>query len=1215
METVGARIRAARERAVFGQAELARAARISVNALWLIERGLREPRATTIRRIAAALAIDPHELVVGTSHAEVLSKEIDQPAEAPEASMAAPTPDAQPSPFASPRQGAVYRELLRFGPGPALFYLDACRLRQDPGDLTTVTHLVNHLLREVDSAIREILDTAVSRGAKLPERRNGACETGDNEGRHREVILNLMRALDINEDGPIGRAWLRLPGTKKVPGLARRAHRDSLSQPRPVTEEMRTFWDEMDQVFEVVLDGFNTKLLAESYAAMDELLTRTTPGPKTVKELMRRVPQNPVTLEYFCERAGVAWLTALESAGFFEYPESLDRDHGVGEVGPLWWAPSGYLARTAREFPDRSKQILRIINSLPDTVNYLVLLDCVNAALHFPGPVAAGLVPRIPAWLERADSMLLPHHISLLMERLAREGQPEAVEVARPLLTLVESPVSGRDISSAVSPRFETWEYRATVRERLPAVVLVAPLEALTMLLDVLDDAVHKTARTEDGTITPPPSHHWLEELDAAGSRIEGYEKPIELLADALRDAAITAVESGSVSLSEVVEMLEGRGVGVFRRLALVILHRHGDQAPDLVARYLTDRSLWDDPEYRHEYRLLLHHRFGDLNRARQQVVLKWIEVGPPRRLAENVYRRVHGREPTDDEVAEYAREWQVEKLGLIAEHLTGKWRRWYGLLADELGEPAIQLHRPPVEVRWGSESPLTPSAMAALSLDDLIEHLRTFRGTESLIGPNAEGLAATLQQLATAEPDRFAPVAERFTVVAPTYISALLSGLWDAGRQGHVFSWQRVVELCSWAARQREPGDESPTSPTGWMRRKVADLLVFGLAEGDAQIPINLREQVREALLPLLDDPDPSPDTEAEHARTAGWIERLALNSTRARALQAAIFYAWWVRSHAHPPVPQGLDGAPEAREVLDRHLSSEVEPSLAVHSIYGQWFPTLTVLDRTWAVQNIGRIFPSALSKENIWEAAWAAYLRYNGVYVDVFQLLIPQYQRAVERLGEVGDLEGDDRANVTGHLLGLYEHSYLDLHDETGLIDAVFVRAQPALRKHLLAERGRHLLNSTESLHRAQQQRLAELWEWRLDRLEDAGGSEDRQEVGAFGWWFASGKMDDEWAIKQLGRVLEITPHVELEERVVERLAALVTEFPEQCVLCLDFLVRAKSERDYLLQDWRDAARTIIAAGLAVDDEAIRATAISAVNLLVRLRHTEFLSLLQK
>jgi hypothetical protein len=94
-----------------------------------------------------------------------------------------------------------------------------------------------------------------------------------------------------------------------------------------------------------------------------------------------------------------------------------------------------------------------------------------------------------------------------------------------------------------------------------------------------------------------------------------------------------------------------------------------------------------------------------------------------------------------------------------------------------------------------------------------------------------------------------------------------------------------------------------------------------------------------------------------------------------------------------------------------------------------------------------------------------------------------------------------------------------------------------------------------------------------------------------------------------------VLEINPHIDLEERVVERLATLVNEFSEQCVLCLDFLVRATSERNYLLQDWKEAARRIIAAGLAAEDEAIRTTATTAVNLLVRLRNTEFLSLLQK
>ncbi len=63
MSDVGARIKAARERAVYGQAELARAAGITPNALWQIEKGLRDPRPATIRKLAEALGVPPHDLL------------------------------------------------------------------------------------------------------------------------------------------------------------------------------------------------------------------------------------------------------------------------------------------------------------------------------------------------------------------------------------------------------------------------------------------------------------------------------------------------------------------------------------------------------------------------------------------------------------------------------------------------------------------------------------------------------------------------------------------------------------------------------------------------------------------------------------------------------------------------------------------------------------------------------------------------------------------------------------------------------------------------------------------------------------------------------------------------------------------------------------------------------------------------------------------------
>jgi predicted transcriptional regulator len=55
-DTTGTRVRDARERRLVGQSELAREAGITQSALWHIEKGDRNPRPSTIRRLAEALS-------------------------------------------------------------------------------------------------------------------------------------------------------------------------------------------------------------------------------------------------------------------------------------------------------------------------------------------------------------------------------------------------------------------------------------------------------------------------------------------------------------------------------------------------------------------------------------------------------------------------------------------------------------------------------------------------------------------------------------------------------------------------------------------------------------------------------------------------------------------------------------------------------------------------------------------------------------------------------------------------------------------------------------------------------------------------------------------------------------------------------------------------------------------------------------------------------
>jgi hypothetical protein len=61
--------------------------------------------------------------------------------------------------LSDPRQTRTYERLARLvGPGPAAFFLDTCRLMDEGRPFRSTTHLVAHLLREIESALRDVLE-------------------------------------------------------------------------------------------------------------------------------------------------------------------------------------------------------------------------------------------------------------------------------------------------------------------------------------------------------------------------------------------------------------------------------------------------------------------------------------------------------------------------------------------------------------------------------------------------------------------------------------------------------------------------------------------------------------------------------------------------------------------------------------------------------------------------------------------------------------------------------------------------------------------------------------------------------------------------------------------------------------------------------------------------------------------------------------------------
>ena len=107
----------------------------------------------------------------------------------------------------------------------------------------------------------------------------------------------------------------------------------------------------------------------------------------------------------------------------------------------------------------------------------------------------------------------------------------------------------------------------------------------------------------------------------------------------------------------------------------------------------------------------------------------------------------------------------------------------------------------------------------------------------------------------------------------------------------------------------------------------------------------------------------------------------------------------------------------------------------------------------------------------------------------------------------------------------------------------------------------------------------ERLRNLWETRLSEVRSSPDQRElADEIGHFGWWFASAKFDDGWAIKQLVEALQVAGRAEPDHLVVERLAAVSKKMPLEAVQCLDYLVKG-DEKGWKLHGWLEGAKAIL------------------------------------
>jgi hypothetical protein len=304
------------------------------------------------------------------------------------------------------------------------------------------------------------------------------------------------------------------------------------------------------------------------------------------------------------------------------------------------------------------------------------------------------------------------------------------------------------------------------------------------------------------------------------------------------------------------------------------------------------------------------------------------------------------------------------------------------------------------------------------------------------------------------------------------------------------------------------------------------------------------------------------------------------------------------------------------EVRAVLDKHLQPEVEPSFAIRSVYGRWFPWLLFLDPVWARANTTRIFPTDEASKDLRDAAWKTYIVCCAPYDEAFAVLKDQYLEAIERIEirtEQGASRGAPDLRLAQHLMTEYWRGSLDEDDADGLLARFYAKADSTLLSRALDFIGTSLRNTQGTVPAELLQRLRKLWGARLDVVRAAGpSSPQKEELTAFGWWFASRKFPDIWSMDQVLEVLRIAGSIEPDHSVVERLSELAESMPAKAVECLALIVEGDKEGWGVLS-WRDHARTLLAAVIRSADTTARGNAIELILRLGRRGYPEFRDLL--
>jgi hypothetical protein len=1126
------------------------------------------------------------------------------------------------------RQALIFERLGRLvSPSIAAFYHDACRHMVIKPPFATTTNIVGHLLREIESSLHDVLEPITGQAArdKFCKKCIQECEQKNNK--HKEKIKTVIETLKLPDE--IAKAWLSIPGKK---GLQKYAHRSGLNQARTVDDEFEQFWQQMQIILRSVLDNFESQYI-QIFQKLDELAKKAIPNKKDAAFFCEKIPNNTIAhAHFFNQLDNKVWLHLLKGRGVFKNipgPEVITLEDGATVLGRCSWPAASYLEKMAIVNPVTVTEIMRELPSIdsPDIKSSLL-----SIVAKLPRENRIQLMLQIKEWMKSEQyilqSILIEPSVEIINKFIEENDSENAFDMVGVILEIMpdsmfdakHSKNDGHMFKSKPETRLEKWHYNQFLKKEFQKFVSLDPKRSFDLLCDLLSAYLqYERSGMEEAQDEAYFEDHSYVSRPSIGEHEQNrtYEDVEDALIDAIRDTGMILVRKTPKILAVLISELEDRKWTIFRRIAIHITSEFPKNNKKLVVKYLLNETLFDNSHVEHEQALLMNKGFHVLSIKNQETIIDWIEKS--KKIKDRIAE--YDETITEEQAKRYIETWQRDQLSYIQDFLPEKWKLYYNELIGKYGEPEHPDFPAYHSESWvGPVSDIDAQGLVDMEVGAMLELLRKWQPgpNKDYRGATKEGLGRELAAAVKLSPKKFVKLANDFKGLDPTYVRSYLQGIEELAKQKCKLNWNDILELCYWVTQQqkkildRKEGyvDEDPD--WDWARKAVLSLISTGITMN--LIPYKFRQKIWSVIEKIVHEQFDKNVVE-EFSNDA---YSLSINSTRGEAMHASIEYALWVYRNIQKTakgkveVKKGFKLLPEVRTILDFHLNTENDQSIAVRAMYGKYLPWLILMDKKWVEDNIGLIFPANEFGSRLYDAVWDTLMLYVPAYDEPFLVLRAQYLEAIKNIGKVDKekrnyTDRDER--LIEHLMLFYGRGKLELSDK--LLVEFWQKADDNLRGHALDFIGRNLKDMSEPEVLA---RYKKLWESRVTAFETSkDGFVFEKEAAAFGAWFSSGQFEEKWLSDQYIIALKCGRKNRSEHMVIDRLVELVKTLPMETMQILGELLLSGDQPSWIIMGNKEDIAKILSEALHITRDDVKEEAKKIINRLAARGFSDFNSLL--